>query len=188
MSTSEKTAPTGRPARTTLPVRVRNTSPRQHISGLLALNIPNNWLVNGGDWHEHAAWFGPEPETIRAIDITNERTYGQVLNLLGRAGLRDARRGLRHLNHPDGWNREKIWAATHERAVIECAWEKLMRREGRSADRERAPFDRLQVAQWLGYPGQWIRLHWWAWRISRMLKGKDRDIWNGWRSGWTPWA
>ena len=38
------------------------------------------------------------------------------------------------------------------------------------------------------YPGQWLRLHWWAWRISRMLDGKEREIWDGWRSKWTPWV
>ena len=168
-------------------VRVGHTSPRQHISGGMALNIPNSWLLNGGDWHQHAAWFATTAETLLPSNITDEATYGRLLDLLGRAGLRDARRGLRQLDHPDGWNRSRIWAATHERAIIEWAWEKLMRQGGMSPDRERAPFDALQVAQWLGYPGQWLRLHWWAWRISRVLDGEQREIWNGWRSKWTPW-
>ena len=169
-------------------VRVERTSRRQHISGGMALNIPNSWLLNGGDWHEQAAWFATRAETLRTTDITDEATYGRLLDLLGRAGLRDARRGLRHLDHPDGWNRNRIWAATHERAVLEWAWRTLMRDGGKCSDRERPPFDGLQVARWLAYPGQWLRLHWWAWRISRMLDGKEREIWDGWRSKWTPWV
>ena len=184
---SSEVSSTEYPPAILIAVRVGHTSPRQHISGGMALNIPNSWLLNGGDWHQHAAWFATTAETLLPSNITDEATYGRLLDLLGRAGLRDARRGLRQLDHPDGWNRSRIWAATHERAIIEWAWEKLMRQGGMSSDRERAPFDALQVAQWLGYPGQWLRLHWWAWRISRVLDGEQREIWNGWRSKWTPW-
>ena len=166
-------------------VRVGPTTPRQHISGGMALNIPNNWLLNGGDWHQHAAWFATTAETLLPTDITDEATYGRLLDLLGRAGLRDARRGLRQLDHPDGWNRSRIWAATHERAIIEWAWEELMRTSGRSGDRQCAPFDRLQVARWLPYRGQWLRLRWWTWRTSMVLDEDERAIWDRWHRQWT---
>ncbi len=170
-----------------VPAKVGKTSARRHITGMLALNIPNAWLLNGGDWHTYASWFGAESDTITEPHLTDEKTYGPLLDVLRRRGLRDARRGLRHLNHPDGWAREKIWAATHERAVIEWAWKKLQWLKEHSLNEDLAPFDGLQVSRWLAYPGQWIRLHWWAWQVGQTLDGEDARRWNQWREQWTPW-
>lgn len=170
-----------------IPTRVKKTSARHHITGVLALNIPNPWLINGGDWHTHASWFSTEPKTIAERHLTDEQYYGPLLDVLRQRGLRDARRGLRLLNHPDGWAAEKVWAATYERAIIEWAWKKLQWLKQHSLNEELAPFDGLQVSRWLAYPGQWIRLHWWAWLVRRTLDDDDARRWNRWRKQWTPW-
>lgn len=170
-----------------VPARVGKTSARRHITGMLALNIPNRWLTNGGDWHTYASWFGTKPETIAQRHLTGEKSYGPLLDALRQRGLRDARYGLRHLNHPDGWAKEKVWAATHERAIIEWAWMKLQWLKQHCLNEDFAPFDGLQVSRWLAYPGQWIRLYWWAWLVRRTLDDDDARTWNRWRKQWTPW-
>ena len=87
-------------------VKVAPTTARQHISGGMALNIPNDWLLNGGDWHQHAAWFATTAETLRPTDITDEATYGRLLDLLGRTGT--ARRASRPATtRPPRWVERK---------------------------------------------------------------------------------
>ena len=132
-----------------------------------------------------STWFSPIPLSLVEGNYTNEETYGVVLDRLGRSGLRDARSGLRTLNHPDGWSPTKIWAATHDRAVIEMAWKGIM------IDRELGkewspPIDNIELARWLPYPHQWIRLHWWAWKLRWSLAGEERRKWDRWRNEWTP--
>ena len=107
-----------------VPVEMVPTTAREHITGSAALNIPYAWRL-GGDWHQ--SWFDVKPNRVSPDQITDEGRFGRLLDRLGRGGLRDARPGLALLNHPaPDWPR-KVWAATHERAVIEMAWARLER-------------------------------------------------------------
>lgn len=170
-----------------VPVTIGATSPRRHITGTTAMNIPNPRLWSSGDWHKQATWFGPAPDSLDDVHYTDEETYGAVLDRLGRSGLRDARAGLRRLGHPGGDSATKIWAATHDRAVIEMAWAGLMQDRRYGEDRAVPPVDSLELARWLAYPHQWIRLHWWAWRLRWSLQHEERRKWDRWRKEWTPW-
>ena len=75
------------------PVESGLTTRRRHITGTAALNIPDPWDFNGGDWHMSATWFWTEPETLKSCHFTDDETYGVVFERLGAHGVRDARRG-----------------------------------------------------------------------------------------------
>ncbi len=169
------------------PTTIGPTSPRRHITGTTAINIPYARMSQSGGWHTGSTWFSPIPLSLHELNYTNEDTHSVVLDRIGRSGLRDARRGLRTLGHPDGWSATKIWAATHDRAVIEIAWEGLMLERKYRKQRLAPPIDNIELARWLPYPHQWIRLHWWAWRLRWSLTGEERHKWDRWRKEWTPW-
>ena len=116
-----------KPGAPLLPVQIGPTSRRRHLTGMVALNIPDRWDGHG-DWHKSATWFWTEPETLKPHSFTDKETYGELSDRLGTTfGVRDARRGLRELGHPAGDANVPVWAATYDRAVIELAWEHLQR-------------------------------------------------------------
>ena len=101
------------------------TSARQHITGSLALNIPYPRFWSSGDWHEHSAWFGAESDQVSEYSLASEQVHGPLLDKLGNLGLRDARGGLATLGHPAARQSRRIWAATHEPAVLEWCWSRI---------------------------------------------------------------
>ena len=165
------------------PVEIGPTTRRHHITGMAALNIPGRRL-NGGDWHSHGCWFAAKPERLKGSSFTAEDTYKELLDNLGNAGIRDARQGLKDLEHPGGLEPKPVWAAGHTRAVIEDAWEYLERMTEYNIDTEVPPFDRWELSRLLPYPDQRIRLLWWGWFIAQNLEGKRREKWNEWRKEW----
>ena len=174
--------PSGRPP---VPVQVVPTTARHHITGFLALNIPGVSRMSG-DWHQHSAWFWPEPHRVDALHLTDEAVYARLLDRLGRSGLRDARPGLARLNHPAARRPDRIWAATHERAVIEMAWARLDGYISRGLPVGLPPVLGDDLARLLPFPDQWVRLHWWAWRLRPVLTAAERSGWDAWRREWTP--
>ena len=164
-------------------VQLVATSRRRHITGTTALNIPAGWRL-GGDWHQGSTWFAPRPEALDDRDLTSEQTHGRLLDLLGGRGLRDARRGLARLGHPGAESRAKVWAASHDRAVIEAGWHMLMR--WTKCGLTHPPFDLMELERLLPHPDQWVRLHWWAWRLRRVMTPTERELWDRWRKQWTP--
>ncbi len=166
-----------------VPVEMVPTTAREHITGFAALNIPHAWRLSG-DWHE--AWFDVKPTRVSPYHITDERCFGRLLDRLGRGGLRDARPGLALLGHPaQNWP-EKVWAATHERAVIEMAWARLERMAGRDIPIGLPPIDHYDFCRILPHPDQWVRVRWWAWRLRRVLTPTELAIWNEWEKEWRP--
>jgi hypothetical protein len=166
------------------PVGLVPTTRRRHITGTTALNIPERYRL-GGDWHKYSTWFSHRPESLDDRDLTNERTYGRLLDLLGRWGLRDARRGLTHLGHPGARSTRTVWAASHDRAVIEDGWRRVTR--GAEGGLRHPPFDQLELGRLLPYPDQWIRLRWWARRLRTVMTAAERELWDEWREEWWPW-
>ena len=166
------------------PVGLVPTTERRHITGTTALNTPEGYRL-GGDWHEHSTWFSDWPESLNEGDLTNEATYGRLLDHMGRSGLRDARKGLKHLNHPGAEHSTKVWAATHDRAVIEEGWRRVTR--DAEAGLRHPPFDRYELGKILRHPDQWVRLHWWAWRLRGAMTAAERELWDEWREEWWPW-
>ena len=170
------------------PVLIGPTSQRRHLTGGFALNIPNWPLLHGGDWHQWHTWFARDPEAVRDSGFTNEDEYAPLLNRLGRWGLRDARNGLKHLDHPQAAADTTIWAATYERAALELAWRELAVHGPQSLHGAAPPIDAHELARWLPYPHQWARLHWYASRLRRDLRGEKLRDWDEWRRTWNPWA
>ena len=78
-----------------IPVEVGPTNARQHITGYWALSIPAPYRSMGGRSNPRWTWFASRPETLADREgLTDESTYGRLLDRLGRWGLRDARKGL----------------------------------------------------------------------------------------------
>ena len=83
-----------KPGAPLLPVQIGPTSRRRHLTGMVALNIPDRWDGHG-DWHMSATWFWTEPETLKPHSFTDKDTYGELSDRLGTTfGVRDARRGF----------------------------------------------------------------------------------------------
>ena len=165
------------------PVDVGPTTARRHITGSLALNIPGVWRMSG-DWHQHSAWFWVTRQHVRELDLTTDDVYGRLLDRLGRSGLGDARKGLARLNHPAADQADRIWAASHERAVIEMAWAQLQGYVSLDLDIAEPPVDRDELNRLLPFPDQWVRVHWWAWRLRAVMTRVERAGWDRWRRGW----
>ncbi len=166
-----------------VPVEMVPTTAREHITGFAALNIPHAWRLSG-DWHE--AWFDIKPTRVSPCHIINERRFGRLLDRLGRGGLRDSRPGLALLGHPARNWPEKVWAATHERAVIEMAWARLERLAGRDIPIGLPAIDHYDFCRILPHPDQWVRVRWWAWRLRRVPTPTGLTIWNELEKGWRP--
>ncbi len=176
------------PTRIDVPIRLLPTTPRRHITGWLALNIPDVCRDWSGDWHP-TVWFDTKPRRLAAAkDVTDEAVYGRLLNCLGNRCLRDARHGLAVLQHPGGSASETVWAATHERAVIEIAWEHVQRliRAGVAADWP--PVDNDEFGRLLPYPDQWARVRWLSWLVGGILTEEELAIWKEWQRDWWPWT
>ena len=170
-----------------IPVEVGPTNARQHITGYWALSIPAPYRSMGGRSNPRRTWFASRPETLADREgLTDESTYGRLLDCLGRWGLRDARKGLAEFGHPGGESSTKIWAASHVRAVIEVHWEQLI--PFARCGLVHPPYDVNDVAKLLPYPDQWIPLHWWAWRIETVMTASELELWRAWRRQWNPWA
>lgn len=180
-------ATTGRrPVR--IPIQIGATDVRRHLTGSCALNVPNAPLLHGGDWHQCCGWFTREPQALRESAYTNEREHGRLLDRLGGIGLRDARGGLRRLAHPAGEGAAKVWAATYDRAVLEIAWGYLQEYGTRDMIDGYKPIDPRELARWLPYPHQWLRLHSLAWLLRTDLVGERLAKWDNWRHSWSPRA
>lgn len=173
---------------TTIPVRIGTTDVRRHLTGLYALNIPNAPLGGGGDWHQCCGWFSEEPRDLHESAYTNEPEHGRLLDRIGGVGLRDARAGLRRLGHPDGEKTVKVWAATYDRAALEIAWQYVQEYPTHDMIEGYKPIDRRELARWLPYPHQWLRLHWFAWLLRNDLDAERLVKWDNWRHGWSPRA
>ena len=159
-----------------IPVEIFPTTAREHVMGCAALNIPNP-RREGGDWHE--AWFDIEPRQVAPEHVTDEKRFGRLLDRLGSSGLRDARAGLALLGHPAESAPARIWAATHERAVVEMAWARLRRMAGKDVPVGLPPIDHHDFYGVLPHPDQWVRVRWWAWRLQAGVAGVSEG--PGWR-------
>ena len=168
----------------TIPIEVGPTSPRTHITGQRALEIPCRRHRGGCSCCRSNAWFREARQPPSWPDVTTEEQYGPLLDVLGRSGLRDARPGLARLGHPAAAYPRKVWAATHERAVIEMTWKALYESRYRDAARQRPIpafyFDDLPTV----YPDQVLRLHWWAWRLRKAVPPERLAVWDSWRREW----
>ena len=171
-----------------VPIRIGATNVRRHLTGSCALNIPNAPLLFGGDWHQCCGWFAKEPQDLQENAYTNEREHGLLLDRFGRIGLRDARAGLRRLGHPAGDGATKVWAATYDRAVLETAWAYLQKYGTEDIVEGYKPIDTRELARWLPYPHQWLRLHTLASLLRNDLDGEVLTKWDNWRHTWSPWA
>ena len=169
-----------------VPIDLVPTTPRRHITGSLALNIPYVHRHSSGDWHP-TVWFDTTPRRLAPHHVTDEAVYGRLLDLLGNSGLRDARRGLATLRHPGGEAPEKVWAATHERAVIELAWDQLQSTVGTGLAPGWPPIDNDDYFRLMRYPDQWVRIRWWSWHVCGILTEEELAIWEEWRRDWWPW-
>ena len=167
-----------------VPVEIVATTRRYHLTGDAALNIPNIGR-GGGDWHQ-GAWFGVEPARLSPHDLTDETTYGRLLDRLGNSGLRDARRGFGMIRHPAADHPDTVWAATHERAVVEAAWARLRRIAANGLEAGLPPVDRHDFRRMLPHPKQWLQVRWWSWRLEGILGEGELAIWRAWRQEWWP--
>ena len=166
----------------TIPIEVGPTSPRMHITAERALDLPckREFCRCCGSGN---GWFREARQPPAWPDVTNEEEYGPLLDLLGRNGLRDARPALARLGHPTAEYPQKVWAATHDRAVIEMMWKELHGPCGYQAAGRAIPAfyaDDIPTT----YPDQVLRLHWWAWRLRKMVPPEGLAVWESWRREW----
>ena len=172
-----------------VPVRIGETSPRQYITGLQALNLIDPDCESSGDWHMRGSWFVPSqgirPQGFEAL-LANKDRSGFVLvtpaALLGEARLFDARPSLRRMGHPEGGADARVWAAHHDRAVVDGAWQWLHDCPFGFP----GPYDGPMVAKWLWTDSQFEHLHRLARKVESELSGDARQLWSIWMRDLTP--
>ena len=179
---SEKTsAEAARRARRLHPLRgwareIPPTTPQRYISGLTALNIASSDDPTGrGDWHREPTWWTAEYLGPDGIPYTTPLwgAQGTRTPTPGRPELRDARTALGEIEHPNGADREPVWAATLPQAVIDLAWQCL--REGDD------PPSRREVEGWLSQRGRLDAVRIAEEVARRIADGREGGEWNQWR-------
>ena len=172
-----------------VPVRIGPTSARQYVTGLQALNLIDPEFESSGDWHMQGSWFvsaeGVHPRAYEAL-LANKARFGYVLatpaELLGEDRLFDARPSLQRLGHPEGDSTEPVWAAHHDRAIVDGAWKWLHPNPSLFP----GPYYGPAVANWLWTNAQFAHLHRLARKVESTLSGNRRHLWATWMRDLTP--
>ena len=48
------------------------------------------------------------------------------------------------------------------------------------------PVDNYDFYRMLPHPDQWVRVRWWAWRLTGVPTEDELKVWNAWRKEWWP--
>ncbi len=172
-----------------IPVRIGPTSVRHYISGHQALNLIDPDCPSSGDSQSDGAWFVPHQGRTRdGMDalIANRTQDGYLFRtpheLLGWDRLFDARPSLRFIGHPEGEADVPVWAAHHDRAIIDGGWSWLTEQPSGFP----GSYDGPSVAEWLWTDVQFGHVHRLARKLETSLDGEARRLWRRWMRDLTP--
>ncbi len=172
-----------------IPVRIPPTSVSQYLTGIHALNLVDPDCPSGGDWHAEGSWFVPAEgrtgngmEMLLANKARNGFTLRTPANLLGWDRLFDARPSLRLIGHPQGSSAAPVWAARHDRAIADGAWDWLASRPTGFP----GPYDGPSVAKWLWTEAQFGHLHRLVRALAAALEGEALRLWSRWTRDLSP--
>ena len=172
---------------------VPTTSPTSYLTGYAVLNLADPTYGETADWHQ-AGWRAPVDGSTRephTINLAHEPTLRPIMELLKTHELHDYRPSLQQIGHPAGTGNRPVWGASHVRAILELAWEELVSNPPHTTtDALIQTVDPHTVARWLPEPMQWLKLHWWGWRIETgpARHAKLDEAWRTWRQHLTPYA
>ena len=141
-----------------------------------------------GDWHQ-SGWRFPldnDNDDARTAFMSNGEIYADAcadtIEVFAERELADAREALLRLGHPAGGRPEKVWSATHVRAIIEYAWEACLSLQITSDWHRLARMcEPTQVARWIGTLEQWIELQAMAQALGE-AKSRDKAMHNAWEN------
>ena len=174
-----------------------HTSSTCYITAKHALNLKSPAIGMAGDWHSAGWWFPlhNDNDHARTAFMSNGRLYAdacaETAEVLGERGLVDARDALQRLGHPAGSRPEKVWAATHVRAIVDYAWKECrsLLEDGRWEILLEAR-DPTQIRRWIATKEQWVELHAMAKEMGEVKSQTEamHNAWEDWRAHQCPSA
>lgn len=150
-----------------------------HVTGRAILAIRHPSIGMGFDWRVDLRGV-PGAVAHRSDDPALSRGTAATAKAIGNAEIVDLRPALCRVRHPAGERGEPIWSATHVRAVLELAWQRLegIARE-RWKTRLRDTYDRRTMRVWLG-PTERARAQELGGVMALSSDGIDVEEWNEW--------
>lgn len=164
-----------------VPRVIRASSKQDYVTGWAALNLADPEWPSGGDWHR-SGWWGPY-EVARpwanCATMSADRGRFSTVGILGDMRLYDARESMAALPHPAAKRGAPVWAAHHDRAIADLAWDfaNAAYRTGYLRCLY-AP----TVAEWLWDERQLDNLKAMLEELTSHLPAASKRGWNQWRS------
>ena len=161
------------------PITMPPTTRRLYVTGHIVMALRDPTIGMGFNWRVDL-WAVPGAVAHRSDDSALASGAEAAAQTMGDAEIVDLRPALKGARHPDAEGEEPIWGATHVRAVLELAWQKLDAiAQGRSRTTLGDTYDMRTMRVWLG-PRERVR----AARLGRMMAraahGIELDEWNEW--------
>ena len=150
-----------------------------YVTGLTVLALRHPSIGMGFNWRVDLR-AGPGTVAHRSDHPALARGAAATAKAIGNAEIADLRPALRKVGHEDGKRSEPIWGATHVRATLELAWQKLEAIvEGRSGTKLRDTYDARTMRVWLG-PIERARAATLGEAMAHAAAGGEVDEWNQW--------
>ncbi len=166
------------------PAWIRETSKRDYLTAMSALNLrdPDCWA--SGDWHR-SCWQVPNtgvPERAHYAALSGDKDRYAPVDILEDLRLCDIREPLRGINHPAGFRSAPVWGAHHERAIADLAWHYMCVTPG-GFPMSLGP---VTVAKFLWTDTQFDTLHKLLAILADHLQDEHKTLWMAWKAQLTP--
>lgn len=150
-----------------------------YVTGLTVFALRHPSIGMGFNWRVDLR-AAPGTVAHRSDHPALERGAAATARAIGNAEIADLRPALRKVGHGDGKRSEPVWGATHVRATLELAWQKLEAIvEGRSGTKLRDTYDTRTMRVWLG-PVERARAVTLGDAMAHAAPGGEVDEWNEW--------
>ena len=155
------------------------TTRRLYVTGHTALALRHSSIGMGFNWRVDL-WGAPGVVAHRSDDPVLATGAGMAARAMGDAEIADLRPALSHAGHPDAGRDAPVWGATHARAALELAWQKLDAIVSRGArTRLCDTYDMRTMAIWLDRRER-ARTAMLGRRMAELSDGIELDEWNEW--------
>ena len=155
------------------------TTRRLYVTGHTVMALRHPSIGMGFNWRVDL-WGSPGIVAHRSDDPVLATGAEMTARAIGDAEITDLRPALSNAQHPDAGRDEPVWGATHVRAVLELAWQKLdaiVRRGARTMLCD--TYDRRTIAVWL-HGRERVRAAILGRAMAERSDGIGLDEWNEW--------
>ena len=155
------------------------TTRRLYVTGHTVMALRHPSIGMGFNWRADL-WGAPGVVAHRCDDPVLATGAEMAARAIGEVEIADLRPALGNAQHPDAGRDEPVWGATHVRAVLELAWQKLdaiVRRGSRTTLRD--TYDMRTMTVWL-HPRERRRAAMLGRAMAELSDGIELDEWDEW--------